>query len=323
MQTASRSNHPLKQLVLTVSQFHTPLTILADGSNSNFRSQFTSSKPKAQSRFWGLEIADAQLPIPRYAHSVLGRGPPIPMYPVSTHTTRILVDIPDSIFRDLGTSSAVRAYLQERVAPVIPEVLQPQLRLAIKSGRLRSMPSAWMPSTRNTMPGLIMVGDASNMRHPITGSGMTVAMKDAVLLASLLNPADIPHLSDSDAVLRAMRRFHWKRKAYSASLNILAQALYLLFVSEDRNLAIMQRGFVRYVREGKKRFAEPAWIMGGLTSNPLRLLYYLLFIAMHSIRLHLRQSSTLLGWILALGQSPGVFISALGILWGPLVDELR
>lgn len=296
---------------------------MADRSNSNFRSQFTSSKPKAQSRFWGLEIADAQLPIPRYAHSVLGRGPPILMYPISTHTTRILVDIPDSIFRDLGTSSGVRAYLQERVAPVIPEVLQPQLRLAIKSGRLRSMPNARMPSTRNTTPGLIMVGDASNMRHPITGSGMTVALKDAVLLANLLDPADIPHPSDPDAVLRAMRRFHWKRKSYSASLNILAQALYLLFVSEDRNLAIMQRGFVRYVQEGEKRFAEPAWIMGGLTSNPLRLLYHFLYIAMYSIRLHLRQSSTLIGWILALGQSAGVLVSALGILWGPLVDELR
>jgi squalene monooxygenase len=245
------------------------------------------------------------------------------MYPISTHTTRILVDIPDPIFRDLGDSSAVRAYLQERVAPVVPEALRPQLRLAIKSGRLRSMPNAWMPSTRITTPGLIMVGDASNMRHPITGSGMTVALKDAVLLASLLNPADIPHLNDSDAVLRAMRRFHWKRKTYSASLNILAQALYLLFVSEDRNLAIMQRGFVRYVQEGEKRFAEPAWIMGGLTSNPLGLFYHFLSIAVYSIRLHLRQSATLLGWILALGQSVGVLVSALGIIWGPLVDELR
>lgn len=138
------------------------------------------------------------------------------MYPISSYTTRILVDIPDSIFRHLGSSSAVRGYLQERVAPVVPEVLQPQLRLAIKNGRLRSMPNAWMPSTRNTIPGLIMVGDASNMRHPITGSGMTVALKDAVLLARLLDPADIPHLSDSEAVLRAMRSFHWNRKAYSA-----------------------------------------------------------------------------------------------------------
>lgn len=105
--------------------------------------------------------------------------------------------------------------------------------------------------------------------------------------------------------------------------NNLAQALYLLFVSEDRNLAIMQHGFVRYVQEGEKRFAEPAWIMGGLTSNTLRLLYHFVSIALYSIRLHLRQSSTLIGWILALGQSAGVLVSALGILWGPLVNELR
>ena len=245
------------------------------------------------------------------------------MYPISTHTTRILVDIPDPIFRDLGNSSAVRAYLQERVAPVVPNGMRPQLRLAIKSGRLQSMPNAWMPSTRNTTPGLITVGDASNMRHPITGSGMTVALKDAALLASLLNPADIPHLNDSDAVLRAMRCFHWKRKTHSASLNILAQALYLLFVSEDRNLVIMQRGFVRYVQEGEKRFAEPAWIMGGLTSNPFGLFYHFLSIAMYSIRLHLAQSASLSEWISALGQSVGVLFSAVGIISRLVVDELK
>jgi squalene monooxygenase len=99
------------------------------------------------------------------------------------------------------------------------------------------MPNAWMPSTRNTTPGLILLGDASNMRHPLSGAGMTVALKDAVLLAELLNPTRIPSLNDTDAVMQELRRFHWRRKIYSASLNILAQALYFLFVSEGSSQA--------------------------------------------------------------------------------------
>ena len=245
------------------------------------------------------------------------------MYPISTHETRILIDIPNSIFEGLGSSAAVRSYLHDRVAPVVPTVVRPQLELAIKNGRLRSMPNAWMPSSKNKTPGLVIVGDASNMRHPITGSGMTVALKDSVLLANLLDPTDIPDLSDSDAVLRKMGDFHWQRKRHSASLNILAQALYLLFVSEDKSLEIMQRGFIRYVQEGEHRFAEPAWIMGGLTSNPFGLFYHFVWIALFSIRLHLGQSSSCFEWMWALAQSVGVLASALGILWGPLVDELR
>ncbi len=86
-----------------------------------------------------------------------------------------------------------------------------------------------------------MLGDAANQRHPVTGAGMTVALKDAVMLAELLHPHRVPFLSDTAAVLKELRAFHWKRKAHSASLSILAQALYLLFVSEgstQRRLAM-------------------------------------------------------------------------------------
>ncbi|KAK0611443.1 squalene epoxidase [Immersiella caudata] len=283
------------------TKFLAPLTILADGSSSNFRSQFTRHRPKAQSRFWGLEMVDTKLPIPRYAHAALGRGPPILMYPIS---------------------SSVRRYLRERVLPVVPEKVQSQLSDAIENGRLRSMPNAWMPSTKNTTPGLITIGDASNMRHPVTGAGMTVALKDAVLLAETLNPIDAPDLRNVSDMAKRMSDFHWKRKGHSTPLNILAQALYLLFVSEDPALQIMQRGFIRYVQDGEKNFAEAAWIMGGLPIRPWRLFYHFISVAVYSIRLHIRRPSW---WGLAgaVFQSVSVLAAAVHIIWGPLVDELR
>lgn len=208
------------------------MTILADGSASKFRSQFTSHRPKAQSRFWGLELIDCDLPLRRYAHGVLGFGPPVLIYQISSRETRILVDIPDRLHRSLGSSDAIRVYIRQCVVPVVPESVRPSLQKAVDSGRLQSMPNAWMPSARNSTPGLIVLGDASNMRHPVTGAGMTVVLKDVVLLSSLLHPKVMPRLEDTGAVLASMRAFHWKRKAYDASLNILAQALYFLFASE-------------------------------------------------------------------------------------------
>ncbi|KAK4234345.1 squalene epoxidase [Achaetomium macrosporum] len=198
--------------------YYAPLTILADGPTSNFRSQFTRHRPTARSRFWGLELINAELPKHGYAYGVLGAGPPILIYQTRPRETRVLIDIPDETHRRLQTNESVRNYIYQRVVPTD-----------------RPPPANdWMPSTRNTTPGLVMLGDASNMRHPISGSGMTVALKDPVLLAELLNPKRIPSFEDTEAVLKELRRFHWRRKNYSASLNILAQALYLLNVDHHQ-----------------------------------------------------------------------------------------
>jgi squalene monooxygenase len=267
-------------------------------------------------------MTDAKLPIPRYAHAVLGRGPPVLMYPISSRETRILVDIPDDVYSGLATTTAVRRYLRERVLPTVPNNVQHQLSSAIGNGRLRSMPNAWMPSTKNTTPGLVTIGDASNMRHPVTGAGMTVALKDAILLAETLNPADAPSLQHVGDMSKRMGEFHWKRKGHSASLNILAQALYLLFVSQDPALQIMQRGFIRYVLDGEKNFAEAAWIMGGLSIKPWRLFYHFISVAVYSIRLHLQEASWR-GLAGAVFQSLSVLAAAVRIIWGPLADELR
>lgn len=80
---------------------------------------------------------------------------------------------------------------------------------------------------------MILIGDAMNMRHPLTGGGMTVALWDVVHLQSLLHPKRIPDLSDSNLVLAQMTRLHWIRKPLSSVVNILAQALYALFAAGD------------------------------------------------------------------------------------------
>lgn len=244
------------------------------------------------------------------------------MYPISVRETRILVDIPDNLYDRLGSSTAVKSYLREHVVPTVPECVQRQLDKAIEEGRLRSMPNAWMPSTRNATLGLITLGDASNMRHPVTGAGMTVALKDAVLLAQILDPVDFPTLQDANKVSQKMSQFHWKRKRHSSSLNILAQALYFLFVSENPALRIMQSGFIQYIQVGEKNFAEAAWIMGGVSVQPWRLFHRFFAVALYSIRLHLQRAGCL-GLGVALLQSASVLVAAVRIIWGPLVDELR
>lgn len=63
---------------------------------------------------------------------------------------------------------------------------------------------------------------------------MTVALNDVVLLKELLNKEDVPSLSDTQKVIKLMKKHHWKRKKFCTSINVLAMALYRLFAAEGK-----------------------------------------------------------------------------------------
>lgn len=90
------------------------------------------------------------------------------------------------------------------------------------------MPNSYLPPhLQADHPGVLMLGDAHNMRHPLTGGGMTVALLDVLALRDLLDP--LPDLGDTEAVALCVQRWHRERKQTSTCVNVLAQALYTLF----------------------------------------------------------------------------------------------
>lgn len=95
------------------------------------------------------------------------------------------------------------------------------------------MPNSFLPPTKNEVDGLIILGDAYNMRHPLTGGGMTVAFNDVVLLTELLK--NVSDFKDINLIKQTMKRFHSERKPLSSVINILAQSLYSLFSAGSGN----------------------------------------------------------------------------------------
>jgi squalene monooxygenase len=57
----------------------------------------------------------------------------------------------------------------EHVMPQLPNQIQPSFKAAISEQRLRVMPNSILSAVLNSRKGLIVVGDALNMRHPLTG----------------------------------------------------------------------------------------------------------------------------------------------------------
>jgi len=136
---------------------------------------------------------------------------------------------------------------------------------------------------------LIMLGDAMNMRHPLTGGGMTVAFNDVVLLSNLLSPANVPTLEDTNAVIAAMSTFHWQRKHGSSVINILAMALYSLFAANNQYLEYIKKGCFKYFLRGGKSVSEPCGMLAGLITHPLMLVYHFFYVAFYAIWVRLQE----------------------------------
>ncbi|RMZ88628.1 hypothetical protein DV736_g4142, partial [Chaetothyriales sp. CBS 134916] len=315
-----------KERTKQADYFFGDVTIAADGYASKFRKAYSRKAPVAKSRFWGLELVDCALPYAEHGLVSLGEQAPVLFYQIGTHETRVLVDIPDATSTASVAAGGVKAHLNKVVLPTLPPETQGPFLAALEKnegGDLRSMPNSFLPATSNTTPGLVLVGDALNMRHPLTGGGMTVALNDAVLLARLLAPSSVPDLSDTRLVRKQLAVFHWQRKQYAAVINILAQALYALFAATgDADLAHLQRGCFAYFQLGGICVDGPIGLLGGLIRQPVVLFYHFFAVALLSIWL-LFWENGLLRLPVSILQGISVFWKACVVIFPYIFAELK
>jgi squalene monooxygenase len=302
--------------------FFASLTIIADGYASKFRKQYLPHAPSSRSKFWGMELIDAELPLKEHGAVVLGDGAPVLLYQIGTRETRVLVDIPDNLPSASVAAGGVKSHLRNNVLPSLPPCVQPSFETALDKGSLRSMPNSWLPPSTNKTPGLIILGDAMNMRHPLTGGGMTVAFNDVVVLRDLLAPSVVPDLNNTRLILKQMSRFHWQRKNLTAVINILAQALYSLFAADDTRLRALQLGCFRYFQLGGACVSGPVGLLAGLIRQPFVLFYHFFSVALLSVWIMLKESPVyLLPWTLV--NSMAVFWKACVVIFPYIFSELR
>ncbi|KAL5379507.1 hypothetical protein DPSP01_008384 [Paraphaeosphaeria sporulosa] len=259
------------------------LTLVADGYASKFRKGYINATPEVRSKFWALELIDADLPRPNHGHVVLSDTPPILIYQIGTHETRILIDVPEGCPTAAVKAGGIKNHMLNVALPALPPSVQPSFRRALAEGKLRSMPNSFLPPATQKTPGMLILGDAMNMRHPLTGGGMTVALNDVLHLSRLLSPSAVPNLEDTSAVLAAARQFHWQRKDSSSVINILAMALYSLFAADEPALQALQNGCFRYFQRGGKCVSEPCGLLSGLIRKPAVLVYHFFAVAFYAI----------------------------------------
>ncbi|CBI25077.3 hypothetical protein VitviT2T_003805 [Vitis vinifera] len=260
---------------------YAPFTIVCDGCFSNLRQSLCNPKVAVPSSFVGLVLENSPLPYTNHGHVILADPSPVLFYPISSYEIRCLVDVPGQKVPSIS-SGEMAHYLKTAVAPQIPPELYSAFISAINKGNIKTMPNRSMPASPLPTPGALLLGDAFNMRHPLTGGGMTVALSDVVVLRDLFRP--LQDLNDAAAVCKYLEAFYTLRKPVASTINTLAGALYKVFcASPDQARKEMRQACFDYLSLGGVFSNGPVSLLSGLNPRPLILVLHFFAVAVYGV----------------------------------------
>ncbi|KAL8209258.1 hypothetical protein R6Q57_008670 [Mikania cordata] len=244
-----------------------PLTIVCDGCFSNLRR--------------GLCKPECEAPYPNHGHVILADPSPILCYRISSTEIRCLVDFPGKKIPSVGNGD-MALHLKTKVAPQIPPELRCSFIAAVDEGNIKTMANRSMPAAPQPTPGAILLGDSFNMRHPLTGGGMTVALSDVVIFRDLLRPLE--NMSDSLALCNHLDSFYTLRKPVASTINTLAGALYKVFsVSPDQARTELRQACFDYLSLGGIFSNGPIALLSGLNPKPSSLVLHFFSVAIFGV----------------------------------------
>lgn len=258
-----------------------PLTIVCDGCFSNLRRSLCNPKVDVPSCFVGLILENCDLPHANHGHVILADPSPILFYQISSTEVRCLVDVPGQKVPSISNGEMAK-YLKTVVAPQIPPQIYDAFIAAVDKGNIRTMPNRSMPAAPYPTPGALLMGDAFNMRHPLTGGGMTVALSDIVVLRDLLRP--LCTLNDAPTLSKYLESFYTLRKPVASTINTLAGALYKVFSSSpDQARKEMRQACFDYLSLGGVFSKGPISLLSGLNPRPLSLVAHFFAVAVYGV----------------------------------------
>lgn len=251
------------------------LTLVCDGPMSILREELSKVHKKVSSYFIGLIIRNLQLEHPFYGHMIISGDSPILVYPVETNAYRILIDYPGTKPPRIGKKSIEN--FKEEVIKILPKEMVDAFIKAVEEDHIQVMPNHMMKNQAFQKEGVALLGDSFNMRHPITGGGMTACFNDIICINKSLTDVDF---DNKEQLQKAVNQYYLQRDKGVETINILANALYKVFVDKDLKDACFE-----YLQQGGDQANGPLAILAGINKDKKSLLKHFYKVSMqHPIR---------------------------------------
>lgn len=257
------------------------LTIVTDGPLSRLREKLSDPVKKVSGYFLGLLLKNCTLPHPNHGHLVMGDHPPFVIYPVTSAASRVLIDFKGEKAPKFGPE--FKKFLLSTFEPAMPQSLKASFVAAVEEGKFKMFPNHRLPAAPFNKSGAVLLGDSLNMRHPLTGGGMTATFSDVVNLGD--NLSAVSDFSDVQSVNKVVQKYYNTRHLGTQTTNILADGLYGVVYNRD-----LQRAFFEYVKRGGKYAEETMAILAGLNKDKKLLLNHFIGLARYGTKLKLKQA---------------------------------
>jgi 2-polyprenyl-6-methoxyphenol hydroxylase-like FAD-dependent oxidoreductase len=201
------------------------------------------------------------LPQPGFGHIFLGAWGPILVYPINAENARTCIDLPSDM--DKG-KEAVMARIRADYAPHLPEGVRATLLAALDKDDIEVAANYAIYTDECTVPGAALVGDSAGCSHPLTATGMTIALNDTHLLATALAGID---LDDRAHVDRALASYQTARYRFVRAREILADALYEVFRGTDDGTRAIRAGIFQYWNDSAGNRSRSMALLSGHESS--------------------------------------------------------
>lgn len=238
------------------------LTVVSDGPMSLLRNRLGNANKEVKSYFMGLILENLNLEVSSYGHLIITGKYPILVYPVYSNAYRILIDYPGNKPPRIGIK--LKEQLLIELKDALPTEMFTSFEDAIANQELKVMPNHSLQCEASRMKGAVLLGDSLNMRHPLTGGGMTAAFYDIICLNDKLQKYDI---NQANQLENAIKNYYTNRVHQVETINILANALYQIVINDDLKMA-----FFEYLQKGGEHSKGPLSILSGLNTDKKYLL---------------------------------------------------
>jgi len=250
------------------------LTIMSDGFFSSFRKDLSNNVKTITSYFIGVVLNNCQLPYPSHGHVFLSAPTPFICYPISSTETRLLIDYPGDT---PPKKEAVIKHIHDKVMPFLPKEFIECVSLSLEKNDYKIMPNHYMPAKPIFKEGAVLLGDALNMRHPITGGGLTAVFNDVRLLSQHL--LAMPDFNNPELLHDKLQAYYSDRYHANTNVNIMANALYGVMSNNELKTAVFE-----YLRKGGENSGGPISLLAGLNRNPTILIKHFISVAFLCIK---------------------------------------
>lgn len=257
-------------------RYHCRLVVVADGAQSRIaRSVGIGIHQRRISTLFGYRIATENLRDSDYGHVILGGPAPVLVYPISGTEARILFDVPHSSGRLPQSADCAE------IGSVLPAWLRQAAERAIAAQSRMSVFASAVTIDRLVQDRVVLVGDAAGACHPLTASGMTRCVSDALLLRDAM--AKRP-----DDLARALQAYQKRRRWPQATRLTLADALRDAFCGATAETRVLRRGIISYCHASARGRAATMALLSTAEGRPLALLREVILVAIRGYLAHLR-----------------------------------